>query len=217
MKGLFPQEWVSLFLKNPEILKELLKASKLLRNIPDRDNIVPKHNDIIFRVFKELNPQDIKVVVFGNEPYPNRDNDGLAYSCGNSLKPSTTLKNLVSKVTSPDEFVLDKYDLSRWVTQGVFLPNVSLTVEKKKPDGHAKIWHKFTSLYTELLSSEYPDIIWILLGKKAQNFKPWINENSIVLEEGHPSPTNKVKQFEGITFRIANGILIGSNKGKIRW
>lgn len=66
--------------------------------------------------------------------------------------------------------------LQNWVDQGVFLLNSALTVETNNAGSHLKYWQEFTKKVVSYIASNNPSI-WLLWGKKAESFIPYINYN----------------------------------------
>jgi uracil-DNA glycosylase len=119
-------------------------------------------------------------------PYPNIYKDepsacGLSFVTENGyVNPSLRILCRSIGIEANGEVFKD-YMLSR----GVLLLNSALSLEKGKSGSHLKLWNLFTTLLVELISTKYPNITWILLGKDAQKFKQYINHNN-VLEAPHP-------------------------------
>ena len=58
-------------------------------------NCVSPYKDDIFNAFKGLKPEDVKVLIIGQDPYPEIGRaDGLAFSFGNGDKPKDSLGNI---------------------------------------------------------------------------------------------------------------------------
>jgi uracil-DNA glycosylase len=192
-------EWESL-------LRDFLNSndmSNIINNIhlERRKHIVyPLRSEFykMFRIFKELKPSDIHVVILGQDPYPDGTGDGFAFSNSGKLpsqiSPSLTniLKEIENNDTEKDLLELDLMDLNRWVKQGVFLANSYLTVRSGSPGLHT-FWKPFTINWIKQLSV-YNDIIWLMWGKKAQEYIPYINNDShYIIKTSHPSPLGATK------------------------
>lgn len=64
--------------------------------------------------------------------------------------------------------------------------NTALTVEMNKIGSHVMLWRPFIASLLKKLSENKTDIIYVLFGKQAQTFKPYINKQfNIVIEENH--------------------------------
>lgn len=64
--------------------------------------------------------------------------------------------------------------LEHWKQQGVLLLNSALTVETGKPGTHIKAWSYFTRRVIDYISKNR-ECAWMLWGKDAQSFTPYIN------------------------------------------
>lgn len=165
-------------------------------------SIYPSKEDL-FKAFKATPYSDIRVVILGQEPYPNGRATGLAFA--NKLefadKPSSTLKFLFDQ--TPSEGLGTNVDLLRWVNQGVLLLNTTLTTLQDQPGVHTEKWNTFTEKTIELISVNTSGLIFFLWGSHAQKFKPFINENLHYIFES--------EQATKECFIQANDILLKNN------
>ena len=100
-----------------DYLMRMLDASK--------KTIYPSPENI-FKVF-ELNPQDIKVVILGQDPYYNPGQAmSLAFSVHPDAKTPKSLINIFKELKSDLGIERTNPDLTDWHKQGVFLLNNSL-------------------------------------------------------------------------------------------
>lgn len=139
--------------------------------------------DDIFNVFS-MDIKDINVVILGQDPYPTAgDACGYAFINGRDTKPAS-LRAIHQEVISSDERRVNdsgEIDMRAWVDQGVFLLNTVLTVETGKAGSHLKYWEEFTKRIISYISITKP-CIWVLWGKKAQSFMPYINYNPFLVK-----------------------------------
>lgn len=145
----------------------------------------PKKENI-FKVF-EMPLKSIKVVILGQDPYPTPgDAIGRAFAVSEQTKFPASLR-IISQEIEKEGFDLSNFPvegqawktLEHWQEQGVFLLNTALTVETGKAGSHLKYWEEFTKIAISLISSQQP-CIWILWGKKAEVFKPYIKNPFLV-------------------------------------
>lgn len=123
----------------------------------------------VFRVF-EMPVDKVKVVILGQDPYPNLgDAIGLSFVNGTNKRPAS-LRNIIQELESEG---YDEPDIHGWEEQGVFLLNTALTVEANKAGSHLQYWEPFTQSVIKFLSYTNP-CIWVLWGRKAQDFKRFI-------------------------------------------
>ena len=74
-------------------------------------------------------------------------------------------------------------DLTPW------LLNAALTIQRGKRGSHQDLWGLFTELLVSVISKSVPPSAWILWGKEAQTFDPFIdNKKHYIKTGGHPSP-----------------------------
>lgn len=148
-----------------------------------REDILPNISfqplkEDIFRVF-EIPVDKIKVVILGQEPHHNGTGNGLAYAV--KINPYNTpiyLQQIHTEVVQEGymggKFHYDGWKtLEHWKKQGVFLLNTALTVETGKAGSHLKYWEEFTKKVISYISIKNP-CIWLLWGRKAQKFIPYI-------------------------------------------
>lgn len=189
--------------------------------------VFPNFPDVL-RVFN-TNPQDIKVVILGQDPYHNYTKQDIPQAMGLSFSvpPKTphppSLRNIFKelKETIPDFKIPESGDLTSWAEQGVFLLNSSLTVHHNNPNGHQKYWEHTTSEIIKELSLNYTNIVFMLWGTHAKNKEVFINypDRHKILKASHPSPlsANKGGWFGTNHFNKANKYLKEKNKTPINW
>ena len=225
MRDLFGEEWY-------ELLKDYLHSSEfkniglqLADEYRTKSVLPPKGSPLFFKIFKDLQPSKIKVIIIGQDPYPQKGvYTGYAFDNANSEKLSPSLRNIFKEIdrTYPDnqqELILDRWDLSRWARQGVFLVNSALSVVEGSPGAHTDLWRPFTVEWIKRLSQSRNDLTWLLWGSKAQELGQFVNNPShMVIKTGHPSPLNRNNPFVGSDcFVKCNEQLKGLNKTEIIW
>lgn len=160
-----------------------------------KDRVIYPDKELIFRAFRETPYNKVKVVLVGQDPYHDGSADGLSFSNSLTDKISPSLRLILKEINASypewEDAInygrLDKQDLSRWAKQGVFLINTALTVEKKTPGAHLKLWEPFIKFIFSTINDKQ-DIIWILLGKEVQKIKRLItDETHTILEASHPA------------------------------
>ena len=194
----------------------------------------PEERDI-FRVFS-MPVKDIKVVILGQDPYPNpKYATGYAFAIPEGLKNTPSLTAIKAEVYSS---VNGTCDLWSWIDQGVLLLNTALTVERGKSGSHLNYWRPFMQRVIQFISTQNP-CIWMLWGNHAQSYRHYIRsrynvggydkdtiallpigerENQ-VLNAGHPaSEAYGSGKFLGCNhFYYANIILARKRMQKINW
>jgi uracil-DNA glycosylase len=174
-------------LKNHEEL--LLKIGKHIADRRQQTNVFPK-SDEVFKAFWMCPLDKVRCVMYGMDPYPNLYK-GEPVACGLSFAPRDPnyvppSLRIISRCMQEDlgEGKLNWHSLPG---EGVLLLNAALTVEEGKPGSHMKIWEEFTLTLLKELQQYNTGLIFVLLGKDAQRFKPAINDFwNYIIERPHP-------------------------------
>ena len=164
----------------------------LVDSVNDGRRFTPQFKDV-FNAFKECNYNDLKVVIVGQDPYPQIGSaDGLAFSCSNKGKAEKSLqyilKQTIGDLTDTGRVVYtpEECDLRRWAKQSVLLINTALTVEVNKIGSHFWNWKPFTEYLFTKLNKTNKDIVFILMGKKAESWQLLLS-NQKLLKCSHPA------------------------------
>lgn len=171
----------------------------------------------VFRAFEECPLDKLKVVIVGQDPYPHLGvADGLAFSCGNTLKAQPSLKNIFDAIetTVYQEFPSHQDpDLTRWANQGVLLLNRALTCQVDKVGSHYGIWNDFVMYVIDMLSLTNSGLIFCLLGQKAQELEGSISQNHYIIKASHPAAAAYTKTVWDCNdlFNEANRIIEKNN------
>lgn len=215
-----------------------------------KDKILPECNFYpsgpdIFKVFS-MPLEDIRVVILGQDPYPNGEGIGLAFAVNENTPIPKSLNIIFKEIIQPntsEEFVekIKSKDrtLSSWVNQGVFLLNTALTVEERNPNSHTGYWQWFTREVVRIISTQTKvKPVWLLWGAKAQMFRAFIitprvtrikegltipknDSYNYILEAPHPAAelySGGKTKFSGCGhFTMTNEILQLRNQEKIDW
>jgi len=166
---------------------------RILNSI-DSKYICP-HKEEVFKAFKLCTFNNCKVVFLGQDPYPQKDvATGILF--GN--KASTKDKDLSPSLKVIKEAAIDysiphnypiEFDitLESWANQGILMLNSALTVEINKIGSHTQLWRPFISQFIKKISNN-GSYIFVLFGKQAQTFEPYINKKyNYILKENHPA------------------------------
>lgn len=199
------------FQKLTSLIKEELKNGKV---------IYPPGPDI-FKAFEMTPFEKVKVVILGQDPYHNPGEAmGLSFSVPKGTKIPPSLKNIFKEIKDDVGLEIpDHGDLTNWATQGVFLLNAMLTVEKNRAGAHKDIgWQTFTNVVIQTLSSQKNNLVFLLWGNFARSKKEWIDTTKHpVLEAAHPSPLAGGAFFGCKHFSKANEYLIKNGQTTINW
>ena len=192
-----------------------LNLLKSIENQLDEDFLPESRN-----VFKALtlSPEKVKVLIVGQDPYPNADHAmGLAFSVNKivSVLPAS-LKNIFKELESDLGVVRTNGDLSDWVDQGVLLLNTTLTFNPTQPRQHLNIgWNLFTKSIIEYVGKN--GAIGVLWGNHAIAMKNFFLPDRVITSV-HPSPLSAYKGFFGSKpFSRVNQILTKQGISEIKW
>lgn len=147
----------------------------------------------IFKTFEDCKFDDIKVVVLGQDPYPQLGvANGVAFCCELPGKVQPSLKYILGAVNRTVYGVDNVEDLNpslkHWTEQGVLLLNTSLTCEIGKPTSHYEIWKEFITYVIDILNTRKDKLVFLLLGKRAQEFEDLIDEEKhFIVKASHPA------------------------------
>jgi uracil-DNA glycosylase len=117
-------------------------------------------------------PAGVKVVVFGQDPYPTPGvADGLAFSANAGKPPSLRRVFEVLEAERPGYTRPAVWTLDRWARQGVLLLNPTLTVEHGVIGSHMNCgWQVLTSDIVMALCALPTPPVFMLWGRPAQAF-----------------------------------------------
>ncbi len=203
--------------------KEKSYFKELLKRVEDEysRHICYPPKESIFEVYKICPPENIKVVILGQDPYHGPDQaHGLSFSVNDGVDFPPSLRNILKELESDiDTAPRLTGNLEDWVKQGVFLLNNVLTVQKGIPDSHRNMgWETFTQNTIEYISSKCDFIVFILWGAKAEEKAKLIDSRHCILRSAHPSPLSSYRGFFGSKpFSKANSALTERNKTPIQW
>ena len=216
MKELIPEKWVG-------ILKKEIEAQyfvELDNRIEEAyfSSVVYPAKENLFCAFELCAPEDVKVVILGQDPYHEPcQAHGLAFSVTDMCQMPGSLNHIFKEISM--EFQTEPLVgscLDRWARQGVLLLNATLTVEKGKAGSHESFgWQKFTDAVIALLSEKYENIVFMLWGKSAAaKVKIIDNSKHKIYVSTHPSglswgKTSNFEKMKGCALSITdNGDLI---------
>lgn len=170
--------------------KEFETLTKTLKTLKEARTVIYPDTKNTFRAFKLCQLKDTKVVILGQDPYHDGSATGLAFAnSATSPRISPSLKNIFKAIeTDYDTFCINFDEtLETWAEDGVLMLNTALTVEKGKAGSHLDMWKPFTEELITRLSSTKDDLIFVLWGKKAQEYEKLIKGDNIILKAPHPA------------------------------
>ena len=185
-----------------------------------KNNVCYPPRDKIFEAFKLTSLDNLKVVIFGQDPYFNKgEANGLAFSVNENVKLPPSLKNIFKEINIEYNKNINDIpttgDLSYLATQGVLLLNTYLTVKEKSPLSHKnKLYDYLMKDLLEFISSIDKPIVFLLWGNNSKKLKKYLtNPKHLIIETTHPSPlgANKGGWFNSNQFIKCNEYLKSNN------
>ena len=125
----------------------------------------------IFHAFDMCDPDDIKVVVIGQDPYHGEGQaHGLCFSVNDGVPFPPSLVNIFQEVRDDTGAAVPASgNLDRWASQGVLLLNAVLTVRAHEPASHAgRGWEQFTDAVVRAIAAHRDRVVYMLWGSYAQ-------------------------------------------------
>jgi uracil-DNA glycosylase len=215
LSSLVPDHWKEILQDYNLQIDEL--GTKLQKKADQGERILPdkKH---LFRAL-ELKPEQVKVIIVGQDPYPNiSDAIGLSFAVparktglpGSLLNIQKEIMTDIGSTTTADG------DLTKWASQGVMLLNRVLTVTAGESGSHSKLgWQEIT----EKIVAHCANLgaVGLLWGSSARELAHLFSEDCLV-EGVHPSPLSAHRGFLGSKpFSRVNQLLENKGKTAIIW
>jgi uracil-DNA glycosylase len=197
----------------------------LLRFVADerrrsKSEIYPSHADM-FKAFHLTSFEDVRVVILGQDPYPNPGEAmGLAFSVPPSVPKPTSLLSIDKALVQDGFRPLPNGDLTGWATQGVFLLNAALTVPRGGKPSHLSRWRPFTDEVIRRVSQRPgPPVVFVLWGAEAQRKRRLIDGRHPVVTAPHPAArgAHRRRFHEAHTFSRVNEMLVELVEKPITW
>jgi uracil-DNA glycosylase len=151
----------------------------------------------IFRAFEECPIDQLKVVIVGQDPYPQFGvADGISFSCSNTneLQPSLSyIFNEINRTCYNGQPVFTDVNLTRWSNQGILMLNTALTTTVGKSGQHYHIWKPFTAFLFDYLTWNQKGLVYVYLGKEARDWSDSVNDYNHKLFASHPASAAYLK------------------------
>jgi len=186
-----PSAWEGIF-SNGYSRDQLHKLSAAVEAEYANNEICPSRENI-FRALELVNPEAVRVVIVGQDPYPT---PGNAHGLSFSVRPPARIPGSLITIFRELERSVTGWvrpsggNLEPWAKQGVLLLNSILTVRARAPMSHAGMgWEDFTQAVLRYVQKRSPFVVFMLWGAKAiTTVKPLIETNRhLVMEWSHPS------------------------------
>ncbi|WP_175908377.1 MULTISPECIES: uracil-DNA glycosylase [unclassified Burkholderia] len=180
----------------------------------------------VFRALRLTSPDDVKIVILGQDPYHGDDRGtpqahGLAFSVPPAVRTPPSLRNIFKEIAANFGHDTPRHGcLDTWARQGVLLLNTVLTVERGAAASHARRgWEQCTDTLIRELASRHRGLVFMLWGAHAQAKRALFDASAhCVLEAPHPSPLSAHRGFLGCRhFALANDYLVKAGREPIDW
>jgi len=155
--------------------------------------VCPLKKDMFKVPFRECSYDQVRVVILGQDPYPNPEfATGLAFSLPPNIKsnyPPTWL-NLINEYMEDLHYPKPTSgDLTPWANRGVLLWNVIPSCTAYKSMSHAS-WTEWDYLNYEIINklNHKEHLVIVCLGGRAKEYAKYFNDNFTILTYSHPSP-----------------------------
>jgi len=175
-------------------------------------NVLPPPGEV-FAALNGLEPEDVRVLVLGQDPYPTPGHaHGLAFSYRGAGALPRSLRNVLREVEEETgrSVPAGRGDLTPWARQGVLLLNTVLSVRAGEAGSHrGKGWDVVTDAVLAHLAARPQPLVALLWGGAARKKRALLGARTAILEAGHPSPLS-IRHFRGCGhFLQANEVLTG--------
>lgn len=190
-----------------------------------RKPICPTQSDV-FKAFRLCPLKDLKIVMLFQDPYPQKGvATGIALANNSKILESNLssslkiIKEAVINFEVPHYCITFDQTLESWAKQGILMLNSALTVEMNRVGSHVMLWRPFISKLLNTLSNYDTGIVYVLFGRQAQTFKPYINSKfNYIIKIEHPAyfARNGTKMPHDLFINI-NNIVKGIYGVPIKW
>jgi len=173
----------------------------------------------MFNFLKMTPLRKVKVVIWGQDPYPTLLEDGEPRAQGYSFGVKKTdqvpqsLKNIYKELkTNFPMFQEPPHgDLSWLANQGVLFMNQSLTYCPKNPKLYLNMWNLFTYIVINIINENVENCIHLLWGKQCEPLIEHIRSREIY-QSAHPSPLSARRGFFGCKHFLKVNITLENRK-----
>ena len=177
---------------------------KIVSEKRNNQEILPyeAENSGIYHALKITPFDKVKVLIIGQDPYPNKeDAHGLAFSKLSGKIPAS-LKNIFEKIKEDTGVNNVSGNLTPWAEQGVLLLNRALTFSKNETlAARNKFWLPVIDIIINKLIERQKPLIIILWGNPANDIgqfsfekeEEYKKNNIYILRSSHPSNMGNAK------------------------
>lgn len=200
--------------------------SKTLKSFLDEEyatHVVYPPRHLMFNAFNLTTPENIKVVIIGQDPYhePNQAM-GLSFSVPSTTPLPPSLLNIYKEIEGDLGVTMKRNgDLTYLAKQGVLLLNAYLSVRQSEALSHRlPEYEQFMDDVLDYLDKLPQPIVFLLWGGFAKKYlKKITNPEHLVLTSVHPSPlsANRGGWFGNHHFSKTNAYLESQNIAPVVW
>lgn len=217
-----PENWKPTF---DYCAPELEVISEIIEEEKKKYVICPQQKDL-FRAFQLTPFPKIRVVILGQDPYPQILGNGLPRATGLSFSVKKTdaiplpLQNIYTELKNnyPDFKIPGHGCLEDWARQGVLFLNTALTVRENEPGSHINIWQGFTRKVIRRIVEHNENVIFVLWGLRVQKLAEVVGGAITKLMAAYPSGRNVDSEFFGCGhFKEINDIFEKRGEELIDW
>ena len=189
-----------------------------------KNHVIYPERKNMFNAFKLTPLEEVKVVIFGQDPYHEPGQAmGLAFSVPDNIPTPPSLINIYKEIENEYNTVIFNKggDLTYLAKQGVLLLNTILTVREHLPMSHnIKEYNLFMQDIIEVLNNLDQPIVFLLWGAAAKKLAVHLtNKKHLILTATHPSPlgANQGGWFNSQIFLKTNDFLVKNGVKPIDW
>jgi len=166
-----------------------------LIDLTNKNNKIYPYPELLYYAFKLTILDDLKVVILGQDPYFNSENNipqamGLSFSVPVGLTIPSSLDNIYKNMVKFNHINKKPAhgNLEFLAAQGCLFLNTALTVLDGQKNCHSQMWKWFTDDIIEKISEITNNIVFVLWGKPALDKLKLIDtsKHHIVISS-HPS------------------------------
>lgn len=215
-------EWYELL--GPLFAEDWMETlGKRIEAVAEKGMLEPHNPDDIFKAYRMVQPSQLKVLILGQDPYPNGQADGLAFSTKERLPPKT-LRIVFDELERTGFGERHNPNLEDWAAQGVMLLNTILTCTFRDTLSHKGWgWEKFigaTLDHINDLGHLFVVMCWGTHAKELVSEHILSGPKRLILKSCHPvaQSYNPSIRFVGCGhFRKSNDFFTANNTRRILW
>lgn len=216
-----PADWKSLLAEETKASYYGQLDSFLDEETAQGKMVLPKRDEI-FNALSMTPYEKVKVLLLGQDPYPNPSYaHGLCFSVRPEVRSlPQSLRNIYKELHADVGFRMPNNGyLESWARQGILLLNTVLTVRAGEANSHqGKGWELFTDRIIELVNAKPKRVVFVLWGARAQKKLALIQQaHHAIVQSAHPSPLSARKFFGCRCFSLVNKYLAEAGEDPIDW